>query len=141
MCASAWPPGPCCSARPTSTTTGNFPMHYTFNTPVGAAPTAQCGRVMYSDFHVSTGATGTGTFPAECSLGTGVKLTPQEKVLEYMLFDLTSCVRPDLPSCTPKSCADLGYSCGMQGDGCGNVINCGTCTVDIFPPRFSISFS
>ena len=105
-----------------------FPMHYTFNTPTGAAPASQCGRVMYSDFHVSTGATGTGTFPAECSLGTGVKLTPQEKVLEYMLFDLTSCVRPDVPMCAAKSCADLGYSCGMQGDGCGNVINCGACT-------------
>ena len=80
-----------------------FPMHYTFNTPVGAAPASQCGRVMYSDFHVSTGATGTGSFPGECSLGTGVKLTPQEKVLEYMLFDLTSCVRPDVPMCASKS--------------------------------------
>src|SRR5436190_17744684 len=29
--------------------------------------------------------------------------------------------------CPAKSCADLGYECGPQGDGCGNVIQCGTC--------------
>ncbi len=113
----------------TSTKNGNFPMHYTFNTPVGAMPANQCGRVMYSDFHVSTGASGSGTFPAECNLGTGVPLTAQEKVLEYMLFDLTSCIKADVPSCTPKSCAMQGFNCGAQGDGCGGLIaNCGTCT-------------
>jgi hypothetical protein len=105
-----------------------FPMHYTFNTPVGAMPANQCGRVMFSDFHVNTGAAGTGTFPGECKLGTGVKMTPQEKVLEFMLFDLTSCVKSDTPMCTPKKCSDFGYNCGMQGDGCGGVINSGTCT-------------
>ena len=114
--------------KPTSTTTKNFPMHYTFNTPVGQPPANQCGRVMYSDFHVSTGASGTGTFPASCNLGTGKPLTAQEKVLEYMLFDLTSCIKSDTPTCTPKTCAELGYNCGAQGDGCGGVIaSCGTC--------------
>ena len=112
----------------TSTKFGNFPMHYTFNAPVGAMPANQCGRVMYSDFHVSTGATGTGTFPAECNLGTGKPLTAQEKVLEYMLFDLTSCIKADVPMCTPKTCAMQGYNCGQQGDGCGGILNCGTCT-------------
>jgi hypothetical protein len=32
------------------------------------------------------------------------------------------------PPCTPKSCTDLGATCGKQGDGCGNTIDCGTCT-------------
>jgi hypothetical protein len=71
------------------TNPATFPMHYTFNTPTTALPANQCGRVMFSDFHVNTGATGTGTFPKECNLGTGVKLTAQEKVLEFMLMDLT----------------------------------------------------
>ncbi|MFZ3100089.1 MAG: hypothetical protein WA103_02540 [Minisyncoccales bacterium] len=29
--------------------------------------------------------------------------------------------------CVPKTCAGLGYSCGSQSDGCGGVLNCGTC--------------
>ena len=45
-----------------------FPMHYTFNTPVGAQPANQCGRVVFSDFHVenSSTAAGNNTFPTEC---------------------------------------------------------------------------
>jgi len=40
----------------------------TFNTPVGAAAAAQCGRVLYNDYHVATPVgTGTGVFPIECS--------------------------------------------------------------------------
>jgi len=30
--------------------------------------------------------------------------------------------------CKPKTCAQLGYSCGPNNDGCGNVIMCGSCT-------------
>ncbi|HTB74731.1 MAG TPA: hypothetical protein VK762_15885, partial [Polyangiaceae bacterium] len=31
--------------------------------------------------------------------------------------------------CTPKSCTDLGYTCGQASDGCGGVtVSCGTCT-------------
>ena len=30
--------------------------------------------------------------------------------------------------CTPKTCAQLGYDCGPNNDGCGNVIMCGSCT-------------
>jgi hypothetical protein len=29
--------------------------------------------------------------------------------------------------CVPKTCAVLGYKCGMTGDGCGNTIDCGNC--------------
>jgi hypothetical protein len=33
------------------------------------------------------------------------------------------------PSCvTPATCQSLGYNCGPQGDGCGNLLQCGTCT-------------
>ncbi|MEO8846183.1 MAG: hypothetical protein ABI591_04895 [Kofleriaceae bacterium] len=107
------------------------PLHYTFDTPVAyapdAAPTTQCGRVLYSDFHVSDAVSGGATFPTECTTGT---MTAQEKTLEFMLFDLASCVGPPPPvTCTPKTCMDLGFTCGESGDGCddGIVLDCGSC--------------
>lgn len=62
-----------------------------FNTPVGVPADQQCGRAVYSNFHIANGFGG-GTFPDECSPD---PLTPQEKVLEFMLFDLASCVQDD----------------------------------------------
>jgi hypothetical protein len=103
-----------------------FPVHFTFNTPVGTPAAQQCGRVLFDDFHVFS--SGFGTFPTECP---GGALTPQQKLLEFMIFDLGSCVTPDIPMCTPKTCAQLGANCGLAGDGCGGAISCGTCT----PPQ------
>ncbi len=103
-------------------------LQMAFNTPVAA--TTQCGRVIYSDFHVSTisGSSSKGlTFPNECTNG----FSAQEKILAYMIFDLTSCITPSTPppppTCTPKTCTGLGAKCGPAGDGCGNTIDCGTC--------------
>lgn len=31
------------------------------------------------------------------------------------------------PICVPKACSALGFECGMQSDGCGNEISCGSC--------------
>jgi hypothetical protein len=114
------------AAQPTDQ--ASFPMHYTFNTPPFNPPATQCGRVVYSDFHVENSSTSNAknaTFPNEC--GTASPLTPQEKLLEFMLFDLTSCVQPDVPTCTPTTCAKLGFMCGTWGDGCGGSLNCGSC--------------
>ncbi len=99
------------------------PMHYTFDTPVGLPSTQQCGRVLYDDFHVEdimeTGA----IFPAEC---TNPVMTPQEKLLEFTIFDLGACV--DLKVCSKATtCAEQNITCGPTGDGCGNILQCGTC--------------
>lgn len=67
-------------------------------------------------------------FPNNCTTGA---LTDQEKVLAYMIFDLTSCVSPPTPpaSCTKKTCASYPGTCGPQSDGCGGLTpSCGTCT-------------
>jgi hypothetical protein len=101
------------------------PLHYTFNTPWGAPAANQCGRVLFSDFHVSIGNTQDKTFPSECNSD---PLTPQEKVLAYMLFDLASCVSTSgPPACVPKTCTQQGIGCGPAGDGCGKQIDCGNC--------------
>jgi hypothetical protein len=102
-------------------------LHYTFNTPWGAAPANQCGRVLFSDFHVTIGNTNGKTFPDECDNN---PLTAQEKVLAFFLFDLTSCIQPTQPpqpTCQPKTCGEQGIECGLAGNGCGGQLNCGTC--------------
>jgi hypothetical protein len=99
------------------------PMHFTFNAPVGAPPANQCGRVLFEDYHVETATVAPGTlFPTECTTPT---MSAQEKLLEFSVFDLGSCVTPI--TCQPKTCSDLGANCGLAGDGCGNPIQCGTC--------------
>ncbi|MCA9584655.1 MAG: hypothetical protein KC657_04790 [Myxococcales bacterium] len=102
-------------------------LHYTFNTPWGAPPANQCGRVLFSDFHVTLGNTSGTTFPNECDNG---GLTNQEKVLAFFLFDLTSCIQSTPPPvCAPRTCADYpAGTCGAQSDGCGGITeNCGAC--------------
>jgi hypothetical protein len=97
--------------------------HFTFNTPVTA--TTQCGHAIYSDFHVSNVSNASGvTFPGECTTN---EFSAQEKVLEYMLFDLASCVEPPASNCSPRTCAEQGLTCGPTSDGCGNALDCGSC--------------
>jgi hypothetical protein len=64
-------------------------MLYTFDTPVGVNPSMQTGRVAFNDFHAEP-VNGNGQiFPAECDSNA---MTPEEHLLEYMIFDLSNCV-------------------------------------------------
>jgi hypothetical protein len=75
-------------------------MYFSFDTPVGAAPSAVCGRAVFSDLHVdgNPNTADTSNNPGGMPPPQGcddVDLSPQEKALEFMLFDLSSCVIPD----------------------------------------------
>ncbi|HWE31279.1 MAG TPA: hypothetical protein VHB97_24910 [Polyangia bacterium] len=108
-----------------------YPLEYTFDTPVGSPAATQCGRVNFSDFHVYSQVTTTENvmFPGVC--GAAAPMSAQEKVLEFLLFNLSSCITPIVPppppTCTPITCAAQGLACGTGGDGCGHTLDCGDC--------------
>jgi hypothetical protein len=67
------------------------PQNFQFSTPNEVDPGARCGKVAFSDMHVSgDSSSNAGTpFPGGCS---NSDMTPQEKALAFMIFDLSSCV-------------------------------------------------
>jgi hypothetical protein len=81
-------------------------LHYTFNTPVGTPPDKQCGRVVYSGFHTSAWERSrtVDLFPGSCvPTGPPTPMTPNEKILEFMFFDLNSCLLPDTGQPAPPT--------------------------------------
>jgi hypothetical protein len=83
------------------TSTQYFSWDMPFNAPLDDAGEPEvCGRVVYSDLHVGAQANdyagaaqqgGALVCPSGCSTG---ELSSDEKALEFMLFDLSSCVTP-----------------------------------------------
>jgi len=79
-------------------------QYLSFNTPVGTPEANQCGKVVFTDIHIkdSVGATGgdkagaANPFPSGCKMN---ETSPQGKALEFLFFDLSSCVEP--PDTTP----------------------------------------
>ncbi len=68
---------------------GGGTQNFQFTTPNEAAVDQRCGKVVFSDMHVS-GTSGDGDYPDSC--GPSNELTPQEKALAFMFFDIASCV-------------------------------------------------
>jgi hypothetical protein len=66
------------------------PQNFQFTTPFEAPADQRCGKVVYSDMHVSGGPISGMQYPDSC--GPALTMTAQEKALAFMLFDLASCV-------------------------------------------------
>ena len=69
-----------------------LPQMFQFTTPNEAQLDQRCGKVVFSDMHVSADSAstpGSPGYPNQCDNG---PLSPQEKALAFMFFDLASCV-------------------------------------------------
>jgi hypothetical protein len=77
-------------------------QYFSFLTPVEADDNDKCGRVVFSDIHVSTGddSESDNVFPGDPQESTATcvtdidTMTNQEKVLAFMIFDIAACVGP-----------------------------------------------
>jgi hypothetical protein len=70
--------------------------YLSFNTPVGVPVASQCGRAVFSDVHlVGNLSNADGPWPASCTGTSTDDHTPNELALEYLFFDLESCVQDD----------------------------------------------
>lgn len=88
--------GPGSEAWLTIPDNGNV-VEYAFNTPVGKPAAEQCGRVVFSNFHVikstedyAAGTASDRAFPSGCTPGA---LSQNELALAFLFFDLGSCIQ------------------------------------------------
>jgi hypothetical protein len=68
-------------------------QNFQFTTPNEVMKEDRCGKVVFSDMHVASGSSSSPStpFPNGCNNGA---MTPQEKALAFMFFDIASCVGP-----------------------------------------------
>ena len=73
----------------------NYDAYYfSINTPVGTNPATQCGRAIFSDVHLA--GVPSGTFPSYCEADPNTSdHAPNQLALEFLFFDLSSCVQDD----------------------------------------------
>jgi hypothetical protein len=72
---------------------GGKPQMFQFTTPNEVQPDQRCGKVVFTDMHVSGEPEDLQPYPRNCdSDGTVLTMTPQEKALAFMFFDIAGCV-------------------------------------------------
>jgi hypothetical protein len=93
-------------------------MQFSFNTPWGASAANQFGRVLYNEYHVeNVSESGSPVFPAECPTLSGASQVPQEKMLEFAIFDLSAAVVPVvLPTASIAITTNPANSIFNEGD-------------------------
>jgi hypothetical protein len=100
-------------------------QYFSFGLPASRSVEGQCGHVVYSELHDGLGpgvgsnpdypgATDGGLVPSGCSTHA---LTPQEKALEFMLIDLSSCA---IPGTTVQQPPSISSDASSLGDGSGS---------------------
>ncbi len=92
-------------------------QYLSFNTPVGTPEAMQCGKAVFTDIHIKQSLNGAGgddsdpdkPFPMGCKTNA---MTPQAKALEFLFFDLTSCVEPPMTTPQPPIVPPPGMTMG-----------------------------
>jgi hypothetical protein len=69
-------------------------QYLSFNAPLTVPEDQKCGRAVFTDLHVSSTGMDQPSlpFPTSCEVR---DLSPEEKAVAFMLFDLSSCVQDD----------------------------------------------
>ncbi|MEJ7599855.1 MAG: hypothetical protein WKG01_18260 [Kofleriaceae bacterium] len=71
----------------------NKPQMFQFTTPNEAEPNQRCGKVVFTDMHVTGTPEDFEPYPRNCDAnGADLSLTEQEKALAFMFFDIAGCV-------------------------------------------------
>jgi hypothetical protein len=65
---------------------GVRPLTVTFNFK-------NCGKILFSSYHTE-GRENEGLFPKAFPKYCGTSFSPQDRMLEYLIFDIASCIKP-----------------------------------------------